>query len=67
MATRCAQYRIKFIVMCTVNLLLHEVVVDKVGHDGNGDSARTLRKYISHGLVLKSDDILAIYLSQVMV
>ncbi len=49
------------------DLLLHEVVVDKVRHDGNGDSARALREYRSHSLIFESNDILAIDLSQVVV
>ena len=50
-----------------VGLLLHEVVVYKVGHDGDGDCRRALREHLTDGLVLESDHILTVDLRQVVV
>ena len=48
-------------------LLLHQVVIDKVGHEGDGDCAWTLGKDLRDLLVLQSDDILSVHLSQVVI
>ena len=47
--------------------LLHEMVVDELGHDGDGNGSRTLVKDLGNVLVLDANDILSIHLTQIVV
>ena len=43
------------------------MVVDKLGHHGDGDSAWTLREDFCNLLILQTNHILAVHLSQIVV
>ena len=47
--------------------LLHQVVEDETGHDGDGHGAWTVSKHLRHLLVLQTNHVLAIHLCDVMV
>lgn len=47
--------------------LLHQVIEDKTGHNGDGHGARTVSKHLRHLLVLQTNHVLAVDLRDVMV
>ena len=52
----------------TPHSLLHEMVVDELGHDGaDGHGSRTLVKDLGNVLVLQTNHVLAVHFAQVVV
>ena len=47
--------------------LLHHVVVDKLWHDRDGDSARALSEHRRNLLIFESNHVLAVHFCQIVV